>query len=101
MNFPLALVPTIPTLDKLSTVTLHWNRPCPPDHSKMIPVADVLLPLLVRNIVLRKFMVLGAIGMISNAVVTKKTHDRPSRNRAMFLNIFFVPDVFISRDFPL
>lgn len=46
-------------------------------------------------------MVLGVIGTISNAVVTKKIHDRPSRNRAMFLNIFFVPDVFISRNFPL
>lgn len=67
----------------------------------MIPVADVLLPLFVRNIVFIKFMVLGVIGTISNAVVTKKIHDRPSRNRAMFLNIFFVPDVFISRNFPL
>ncbi|MEI6773888.1 MAG: hypothetical protein WCL18_03625 [bacterium] len=95
INFPLPSVPTTTTLRKLSTVTLHWNHPCPPNHSKIIPIAEVLLPLLVRNIVLIKLTALGAIGTISNAVVTKNIHDIPRRNRTKLLNIFFVFSAFI------
>ena len=99
INFPLALVPNTTIFGKLSIVRLHWNHPFPPDHSKIIPVVAVLLPFFVRNIVFKKLILLGAIGTISNAIVTKNTHDRPRRNRAMFLNILFVPSAFMCRDF--
>ena len=97
INLPLALVHNITTLGKLSIVKLHWNHPFPPDHSKIIPVVAVLLQFLVRNIVFKKLILLGATGTISNAIVTKNIHDRPRRNRAIFLNILLVHSAFICR----
>ena len=53
INVPLAFVPSMATFGILATDTLPWNHPCHPDHSKTMPVAVVLLPSAVRNIVFR------------------------------------------------
>ncbi|MEI6118647.1 MAG: hypothetical protein WCP92_05485 [bacterium] len=79
------MVQTTTTLGKLFTVTLFLNRPSPHDHSKIIPVAEVLLPLAVRKIVLIYWIAFGAIGAILNAVVTNRTHDNQRKNNVAHL----------------
>jgi len=88
INIPLALVLINGALASSCIVRLALNHPWPHDHSNIIPVPEALLPSLVKNIVLIYWIAFGAIGTMLNAVVTKKTHDSPKKNRTRYLKIY-------------
>jgi hypothetical protein len=85
INFPLALVPTTTAIGRLFTVILFLNRPSPHDHSKIIPVAEVLLPSVVRKIVLIYWITFGDIGTILNACVINITAEAHKKNMTKYL----------------